>query len=195
MGSTTDSLISTSGNLLAVVQTFTEITEGRYHIQIGMVSPDSTDYFYRFSTVGDGTFDVWSSDQYTFSSDMASDSNFVFPTVLEFPDIAHYKYPDQDISIVSDWACSDKVITVANYKNQKRYVATSFCCSECHTPLCNTRRPKDGRWFSCVDHHFISNVDRMRCNASKKPKPTQESVFHLTNELSKAKKSHKVIRS
>ena len=117
----TDTLKSFSGNRLAVVQTYAEQRGGQYHLEVFMPLPDSADnYYYRFSTVGEGLFDVWS------SSDLGTSQIITaVPTVGEFPPIARYVQPDNEQSVVDSWACSPHVITVGNYRNEMQYMAAN----------------------------------------------------------------------
>ncbi len=114
----TDTLWSVSGNSLATVVTSADSLNGTYRLQVWLAAIDSVDYRYRFSTVGRGRFDVWSA-QWLGMSDMVSSN---LPSVSQFPDIADYVLPDLDQSIVSSWACSDKVLTVANFTNRTSYI-------------------------------------------------------------------------
>src|SRR5262249_29371745 len=75
-------------------------------------------YYWRFITQGSGRFDLWSSTLITGTSDMVT----YLPDSSAFPDIARYKLPDNNESIVSSFSCSDKVITVANYTNRNEYL-------------------------------------------------------------------------
>lgn len=120
-GMRTDTLKSFSGNRLAVVHTYAEQRDGQYHIEVFMPLPDSADnYYYRFSTVGDGLFDAWT------SSDLGTSQIITaIPTVAQFPPIAHYVLPDNQQSIVDAWACSPHVITVGNYRNEMKYVSVN----------------------------------------------------------------------
>ncbi len=122
VGNVEEDLYSISGNYLGTVGTYVEIQEGVYYIQLYMVSPDSSQYYYRLSTTGTGKFDIWSSPNITGTSEIASLSTDVFPDSLTFPEIVKYKFPDRNKHIVNNWACSPHVITVGNYVNTNTYV-------------------------------------------------------------------------
>ncbi len=123
LGDYFDTIYNAQGDFLFEVGTWTELIDEKYFMQVYVFNPDSTDYHFRFSTTGSGRFDVWSSEDYTGSSQMLSDSNFNFNVLGGYDGIAHYKKPDQLSSMVSGWACSDKVITVGNYTNRSSYVS------------------------------------------------------------------------
>jgi subtilisin family serine protease len=82
------------------------------------IKPDLTTYYWRFITQGSGRFDCWSSTAVLGTSDMIS----AIPDEATFPDIARYKLPDNNQTIVSSFSCSDKVITVGNYINRNVYI-------------------------------------------------------------------------
>lgn len=79
---------------------------------------DSLDYRIRFMTTGEGgVFDAWSHVNLGLS-------NFetIIPDPVIYPDFQHYIFPDTLQSIVSAWACSPQVVTVANMQNRKNYI-------------------------------------------------------------------------
>ncbi len=121
LGDHSQTLYSTSGNRLGVAGTYAEIQGDKYFIQVYLLDIDSTQYYFRFMTTGSGKFDVWSSPNETGSSQIASTFTDTFPGSSVFPDIIHYKYPDLEQTIVSDWACSPEVITVGNYVNRDHF--------------------------------------------------------------------------
>ena len=116
-GTITDSLYSSSGNLLGVVEYFAQLRGGQYHLTVHMNEPDSNAYHFRFMTTGSGSFDVWTADFFGFSSIVDN-----IPTVAQYPSIADYVSPDNNKTMVSSWACSDQVITTANYYNETSYI-------------------------------------------------------------------------
>lgn len=118
-GTITDTLWSLSGQRIGVVDYFLTPRDGQYLLQVHMQQPDSATYNYRFMTTGSGKFDVWSSSIFGTSNMIASP--LPSPTVL--PGIEHYVLPDKNKHMVDSWACSDKVITVANYYNEVSYLA------------------------------------------------------------------------
>ena len=109
--------MSTDGNTLATVETYLVQRGGQYLLQVHLQTPDSNAYNFRFMTTGSGKFDVW-------SSSVLGTSNMVnsIPTVDQYPAIANYVLPDNDKHMVDSWACSDLVLTVANYQNETTYV-------------------------------------------------------------------------
>lgn len=114
------SLYSHSGNYIGQVSTYADTLNGTLRLQCYFSQIDSIDYNFRFTTTGSGRLDVWSS-----ASNILGHYDMVYenlPSVSTFPDIAHYKVPDESQQIVSNWACSDKVITVGNFTNRSSYV-------------------------------------------------------------------------
>jgi hypothetical protein len=112
-----DTIIGLSGNRLAVVQTYAELRGGQLHLEVFIPQPDTAWYDYAFLSTGSGAFDVWSSIQLGSSAMVLN-----LPGPTQFPPIVHYVLPDNDQRIVDSWACSDKVITVANYQNETNYL-------------------------------------------------------------------------
>ncbi|MBL7965312.1 MAG: S8 family peptidase [Flavobacteriales bacterium] len=123
----TDSLWSLDNNLLGVVDFLAQPRGGQVHLEVRMVLPDSADHYFRFMSTGSGRFDVWSSAQWPNASPSTSTSRSAMvssglPTPAELPDIVHYVMPDNHMHIVDSWACSEHVITVANYYNETSYI-------------------------------------------------------------------------
>lgn len=113
-----DTLTSIAGNELATVQTWADSINGTYRMQFLITDIDSTLYRYRLQITGSGRFDLWSA-AWLGLRNMTYQN---LPTQQEFPAIQYYKSPDLKQSIVSSWACSDKVITVGNYTNRSNYI-------------------------------------------------------------------------
>lgn len=111
-------LFSSSGNYLAEVSTYADSTNGVYRLQFIVNDIDSVNYRYRLRITGTGRLDVWSA-QWLGYRDMVSTN---LPSSTVFPEIINYKAPDINQSIVSSWACSEKVITVGNYINRNTYI-------------------------------------------------------------------------
>jgi hypothetical protein len=110
--------IMVSGNKLAPIEFTTQLIDGLYHIELLIDSPDSAAYLYRFETYGAGDYDLWSGLWMGLSEIKSSG----LPLVVDFPDIAFYNYPDSLSTTVSSWTCSEKVVTVGNFKNQYDYI-------------------------------------------------------------------------
>lgn len=114
----TDTLFSFSGNRLGVVQYFAAQRGDQYQLQVLIAQPDSGNTVrFRFNTTGSGAFDCWGSSQFGISNLLATG----LPTVQAFPAMANYVLPDNDQHIVDSWACSPKVLAVANYFNETSY--------------------------------------------------------------------------
>lgn len=113
----TDTLRSFSGNRLAVVQYFAAQRGDQYQLQVMIAQPDSSNIRFRFNTTGSGAFDCWGSTQFGISNLLSTG----LPTVEAFPAMTNYVMPDNDQHIVDSWACSPKVLAVANYFNETSY--------------------------------------------------------------------------
>lgn len=106
-----------NGNTLATFDYYHEVVDGRYHLEIVLQAIDSSAYLYRFMTTGTGEYDLWSG-AWLGLSDMETN----LPTNAIVPDIIHYQMPDTLQTLVSSWATSPKVITVANMQNKTQYI-------------------------------------------------------------------------
>ena len=119
LGTTSIDSIMVNGSKASPVEFYCEEVNGVYHIEVLFENPDSADYLYAFNTVGlTGTYDLWSGQ--TIGLSKIRETNL--PAAIDYPNIINYQYPDSLYSTVSSWTCSDHVITVANYANQKDYV-------------------------------------------------------------------------
>lgn len=90
--------------------------DGYYYLDFNIAASNSSDYW-RLSTTGSGRFDTWG------SSSLIGNSNIVqsVPSINDFPEIVNYKFPDNQMSMVSSIQASDKVISVGNYANRIDY--------------------------------------------------------------------------
>jgi subtilisin family serine protease len=96
-----------------LVNIYIQLINGTYLLEFTIL-PADPDYYWRFTTHGDGYFDIWSGEIYTGFSDFVT----VLPDASTLPEIVNYKMPDTDKTTVSSWQCSDKVITVGSYVNR-----------------------------------------------------------------------------
>ncbi|MFK8044274.1 MAG: S8 family peptidase [Crocinitomicaceae bacterium] len=118
---TTNDSIMVNGSKASNVEFYCEEVNGVYHIELLMENPDSSDYLYGFHTAGlNGTYDLWSGKNAFWQLSRIRKTNL--PSVTEYPNIINYQFPDSLYSTVSSWTCSEQVITVANYGNQKDYI-------------------------------------------------------------------------
>lgn len=114
----TDTIFSTAGNVLGIVDYYAEIQGSLLFMQVHMQEPDSNNYYFRFSSFGNGRFDVWSG-EWLGISDMV---NTGLPSAGLFPDIVHYVSPDSAKTMVSSFQCLESVVSVANYNNIQNYI-------------------------------------------------------------------------
>ena len=118
LGTTQEDSIMVAGNKLAHIEFYMEEVNGLYHIET-IITPDSTDYLYRFETKGEGVYDAWSG-AWIGLSYIKNDG---MPTVAEMPEIVNYQYPDTLVTTVSSWTCSPNVVTVGNFRARHGYDA------------------------------------------------------------------------
>lgn len=111
----TDTLYSDLGHRLGHVEYYAELRGGQVRMDVLIPEPDSAEYRWRLSTTGQGRFHVWSANE-------LGTSRIVFDlTPVNGQNDPLYRYPDTEMRTVDAWACSDKVITVANYQNELAY--------------------------------------------------------------------------
>jgi hypothetical protein len=114
MGTTLfDTIFNSTGQRIATVEIYRNIIGNNYRMQVLFTNVDSTAYYYRFMTKGTGKYDMW-------SGAWLGLNNFVtnIPSPAVFPAIANYNMPDSLQTIVSSWNCSEKVISVGNFRNR-----------------------------------------------------------------------------
>lgn len=111
-----DTLYGHSGNQLATIEIYRNIVGPNFQLQLYLSKVDSTEYLYRFSTFGQGSYDFWSG-MFLNYNEIVDD----IPTPEEFPPIVNYALPDSLQSIVSSWNCSEKVVSVGNVRNRLSY--------------------------------------------------------------------------
>ncbi len=91
-----------------------QLHDGTYFLEFEAF-PTDVSYLWRFTTSGEGRFDIWSGESTT------GYSNFVttaLPDAGTMPEIVNYMLPNTAKTTVSSWQCSDKVITVGSYVNR-----------------------------------------------------------------------------
>lgn len=113
----TDTLFSSSGHRLAIIDSYREIVGGNFHMLCVFTTIDSLAYRYRFMTTGLGQYDAWGGSWIQLSNFEAN-----IPSVNQYAAIQDYIMPDTLQSIVSSWNCSEKVISVANMRNRKGHI-------------------------------------------------------------------------
>jgi subtilisin family serine protease len=113
-----DTIRNGNNDIIATVQTWAEQRDGQYLVQVYMPSPDSSDYLFRFETVGIGSYDAWSIEDYGMSRIVDT-----IPSVAAYTEMSKYIQPDSLQSIVSSFQCSPNVLTVGNYANDSGYVS------------------------------------------------------------------------
>ncbi len=116
-----DTIYSPDNNRIATVEYYTSISGGAYHLETLVTNIDSTAYLFRFMTAGSGEYDLWSGAFQGLNSMVTN-----VPSAAQMPAIIHYQQPDTLQTIVSYWACSEKVITVANSHNRISHIDRNY---------------------------------------------------------------------
>ncbi len=108
-----DTLFNSNGDRIATVELYPEFVGANFHMEVYFSNVDSTTYKYGFKTTGTGSYDAWSGLVLSLNNIVS-----VIPTVIEYPNIIHYRLPDTLQTIVSSWNCSEKIISVGNVRNR-----------------------------------------------------------------------------
>ncbi|MDB4533621.1 S8 family peptidase [Vicingaceae bacterium] len=117
LGSNSDTIMNGS-NILAIVETYGEIQDDKYLLQVMLNEPDSNTYNFSILSTGLGKFDFWSTSALG-TSDIVESG---LPSVGVYPNMVNYQLPDSAQTIVSSFSCSPNLITVANFVNRKTYL-------------------------------------------------------------------------
>ncbi len=107
-----------NGAIIGIVDSWCGQRGDQYQIQMVLTQPFSNQYRWRFAATGGGRFDCWSHAPFGTSAIVST----LLPSAGQFPDIAKYRMPDKDKTIVDSWTCSDKVLTVGNYVNRVSFL-------------------------------------------------------------------------
>lgn len=106
----------TSGtDTLGEIEIWGMLDDDRYVFEL-VVFPTDNDLLWGFYTTGEGRFDTWTDPFYTGTSYMPTNSDL--PDAASYPEIARYVKPDSQMTMVSSWQNSDKVISVGSYYNR-----------------------------------------------------------------------------
>jgi len=111
-----DTIRNANGEQIATIETYAELVDGNYHMQIYFSQIDSTNYNFRFMTTGNGRYDAWSGAWLGLNDFITT-----LPSAAIVPEIIHYNMPDSLQTIVSSWNCSEKVVSVGNLRNRLSY--------------------------------------------------------------------------
>jgi hypothetical protein len=100
-------------NRIATIELYPEIVGGNFHLEVYFSSIDSANYKYSFKTTGSGNYDLWSGATIGLNNIVST-----IPNAATYPSIIHYNLPDTLQTVVSSWNCSEKVISVGNFRNR-----------------------------------------------------------------------------
>lgn len=112
-----DTLRYSNGSVLGVVEFYKTLVGDSYEFEVLIRNYNRLDYHYQLAVTGVGEFDLWSG-KWNDLNDMVS----IVPSESQFPNIVHYIFPDSLSTLVSSWACSEKVITVGNLRNRMTHI-------------------------------------------------------------------------
>ncbi len=112
-----DTLRNLNNNILATIEIYPSQQGNAYRLEAYFSKVDSTSYLYSFKTTGSGKYDIWSGTQFGLNNIVST-----IPSSAVLPAIIHYNIPDTLQTIVSSWACSEKVITVGNFHNRQSFL-------------------------------------------------------------------------
>ena len=110
--------IKNGSNTLAIVETYAELQDDKYYLEVLLQEPDSNSYNFSILSTGSGLFDFWST-RLLGTSDVVETG---LPSIAQYPKIAFYSFPDSNQTTVSSFSCSQSVLTVANFRNRKTYL-------------------------------------------------------------------------
>jgi hypothetical protein len=100
-------------NRIATIELYPEIVGNNLHIEVFVSQVDSTAYYYAFKTTGSGNYDAWSGTAMGLNAIVQT-----LPSSGVYPPIVHYNLPDAEQTVVSSWNCSEKMISVGNFRNR-----------------------------------------------------------------------------
>jgi hypothetical protein len=113
-----ETILNSNGDTIARLTVFSGTQNGAYNMFARINKIDSTDYYISFNTSGSGLYDAWT------GANFGNGYQFVeeIPSVSIYPKIINYILPDSLQSIVSEWNCSEKVISVGNFQNRTEFI-------------------------------------------------------------------------
>jgi subtilisin family serine protease len=79
------------------------------------IQPTNAAHLWRFSSAGVGRIDMWVNPSLQTTSAVQISP---LPSIIDLPEIVKYTLPDQNMSIVSSFQCSEKIVTVGNVVNK-----------------------------------------------------------------------------
>ncbi len=118
LGNKVDYILNTNNDTLAVVETYGELQDDKYLLQVLLNEPDSNTYNFSVLSTGAGRFDFWSTTLLG-TSDVVETG---LPSVGVYPPIQYYIKPDSAKTMVSSFTCHPTTIAVANFVNRKTYI-------------------------------------------------------------------------
>lgn len=141
VGVVVDDTVWNNGNRIGKMQMFLDSSAipGVYSLDIQLV-PDTAAYYWRLTTKGSGTFDLWNFNNSTgVATAIIGYQGTGLPSLATMPDSIYYKQPDKNKTISTGFQCLDNVIAVANYTDRKSY--TQYNGTPCADATCNTVVP------------------------------------------------------
>ena len=113
-----DTIYNSINQRIACIESYREIVGASFHMQVIFTQIDSLSYLFRFMTYGAGKYDAWGGSWQQLSNFKSTG----LPSAAVMPAIINYHLADSLQTIVSSWNCSEKVISVGNFRNRKGYI-------------------------------------------------------------------------
>jgi gliding motility-associated-like protein len=104
-------------NMIASYQTYSEMVDSAYHLEIYIDRIDSVNYNFSFLTEGlSGSYDLWNA-----TNVLTNDIVENIPSSSVLPEIVNYQLPDSLNTLAAYFMNSEKIISVGNFNNRQGY--------------------------------------------------------------------------
>lgn len=112
-----DTIYNDNGDRLGVLEIYPGMQSSVFEMFALFTKIDTNTYNFSFLTTGTGSYDMWTGANY-------GRYRFVdtIPDASVYPKIVNYNMPDSLQTIVSDFHCSDKIVSVGNFQNRIGYI-------------------------------------------------------------------------
>jgi gliding motility-associated-like protein len=104
-------------NMIASYQTYSELVDSAYHLEIYIDRIDSVNYNFSFLTEGlSDSYDLWNA-----TNVLTNDIVENIPSSSVLPEIVNYQLPDSLNTLAAYFMNSEKIISVGNFNNRQGY--------------------------------------------------------------------------
>jgi len=105
-------------NMIASYQTYSELVDSAYHLEVYIDRIDSVNYNFSFLTEGtSGSYDLWNR-----TNVLTNDIVENIPSSSVLPEIVKYQLPDSLNTLAAYFMNSEKIISVGNFNNRQSYI-------------------------------------------------------------------------